>query len=125
MGLPDLLNNATIVLLSRMKISKHLLKYDYIVIMLSASRHVVLFCILLCFTLTMVINQCLGVDHDEILLLFSPFPIIPIVGTNCYYTVIFFYIVLCWWKYTIFHFIILLYLLLNCIVSYYIVFVFI
>ena len=89
MGLPYLLNNATLVLLNRIKISKHfLLKCDYNVIMLSASRHV-LFCILLCFTLTMVINQCLGVDHDGILLLFSPFPIIPIVGTNCYYTVIF------------------------------------
>ena len=39
-----------------------------------------MFFILLCFKLTMVINQCLGVDHDGILLLFSPFPIIPIVG---------------------------------------------
>ena len=39
-----------------------------------------LFFILLCFKFTMVINQCLGVDHDGILLLFSPFPIIPIVG---------------------------------------------
>ena len=35
---------------------------------------------LFCFKLTMVINQCLGVDHNGILLLFSPFPIIPIVG---------------------------------------------
>ena len=39
-----------------------------------------MFFILLCFKLTMVINQCLGVDHGGILLLFSPFPIIPIVG---------------------------------------------
>ena len=75
------------------EISECLLKCDYIVIQLSASKKCVS-CILLYFTLTMKLYYSnLGVNHDKIILLPTPFPIILIVGTNCYYNVIF---VLCW-----------------------------
>ena len=36
----------------------------------------------------------LGVDHDKIILLSTPFPTIPILGKNCCYNVIVFFVVL-------------------------------
>ena len=35
----------------------------------------------------------LGVDHDKIILLSTPFPTIPMLGKNCSYNVIVFYVV--------------------------------
>ena len=34
----------------------------------------------------------LGVDHDKIILLSTPFPTIPMLGTNCWCNVILFYV---------------------------------
>ena len=34
----------------------------------------------------------LGVDHDQIILLYTPFPTMPILGTNCCCNVILFYV---------------------------------
>ena len=56
-----------------------ILKSYYIVILLKNHLHF----ILLYFTLTMVTNQC-WVDHDTIILMSTPFPIIP-MGTIYFY----------------------------------------